>query len=309
MMSVARPSLLPRLFLLMMVALPASAFLVLLRVATEGGVPFLGFVFWQCLAGAAMTGAALLARRQSVPLSVPHLRYYTVSALFGLVIPYVAMTLASPHLPVGVMSLAMAIEPALTYLVALVLLLERYRWIRFVGLLIGVAGLMLTVLPETSLPSRAMVPWVAVALVVPVGWALWANWMARDWPPETESMAISFAMMAGGAAILLVPVVWLDQLWWFDAERLHLWWLVPLFGALNVWLWLASFETIRIAGPVFYATWTFAATPMIIGAGIVVFGEQHSVWIWTAFALLLLSLCLVNVRNGQAPSTAHTFGS
>lgn len=40
-MSIAQPSLLLRLFLLMMVAVPASAFLVLLRVATEGGVPSL----------------------------------------------------------------------------------------------------------------------------------------------------------------------------------------------------------------------------------------------------------------------------
>ncbi len=87
MMPVAEPSLLLRLFLLMMVALPATAFLVFLRIGTEGGVPFLGFVFWQCLAGAAMGGATLLARRQSVPRTVPHLRYYAVSALFGLVIP------------------------------------------------------------------------------------------------------------------------------------------------------------------------------------------------------------------------------
>ena len=229
-----------------------------------------------------------------------HLRLYSVSALFGLVIPILAMSFASPNLPVGVLSMTFALEPALTYLVALILLLERYSSLRFLGLLLGIAGLLLIVLPESSLPSREMVPWVLVGFTLPASWAVWSNWMAYVRLPEVDSAVATFGMLAFGAVMLLPAVVVMDELWWFDAERIHLWWLIPVFAGLNVWLWLLSFECIRVAGPVFYSVWSFVGTPMTIGAGMMFFGERHSLWVWSALALLFASLYLVNLTMSRA---------
>jgi len=289
-----------RIVLLLWVAVPTTAFFSLLRVATSAGVPFLGLVFWQCVATGLVFIVILLVRRSPIPMRVPHLRYYATSALFGLLIPFLGMTLASPNIPVGVLGLTFTIEPALTYLLALGLMLERFQPKRFVGILIGIAGLALILLPEASLPSRDMLPWVLVALSVPISWSIWSNLVAFDKPPEVDTAVAVCAMLILGAAMLFVPVIWLDQLWLFEGERAGLWWTMPVFVLLNLCLWLACFETIRLEGPVFYSTWTFVGTPLAIAAGMVFFSEQHSWWIWSALLLLLGSLYLVNATMVSA---------
>ncbi len=284
-----------RALLLMWVAVPTTGFFCLLRVVTSAGVPFLGLVFWQCVATGLVFVVILAVRRTPIPLRVPHVRYYATSALFGLLIPFLGMTLASPNIPVGILGLVFTIEPALTYLIALALLLERFHPKRFVGILIGIGGLALILLPQASLPSREMLPWVLVALSVPISWSVWSNLVAFDKPPEVDSAVAVCAMLILGAAMLVLPVLWLDQLWLFTGDNAGLWWTLPVFVVFNLCLWLACFETIRLEGPVFYSTWTFLGTPLAIAAGMIFFAEQHSWWIWTALTLLLGSLYLVNV--------------
>jgi drug/metabolite transporter (DMT)-like permease len=284
-----------RVLLLAWVAVPTTGFFCLLRVVTSAGVPFLGLVFWQCVLTGLVFIVILVVRRTPIPLRLPHLRYYASSALFGLLIPFLGMTLASPNIPVGIMGLVFTIEPALTYLLALALLLERFHRKRFVGILIGIAGLALILLPQASLPSREMLPWVLVALSVPISWSIWSNLVAFDKPPEVDSAVAVCAMLILGSAMLVLPVLWLDQLWLFRGDAADLWWTLPVFVLFNLCLWLACFETIRLEGPVFYSTWTFLGTPLAIAAGMIFFAEQHSWWIWTALTLLLGSLYLVNV--------------
>ena len=62
------PSLGLRCLLLLLIAVPATAFFCLLRVATEAGVPHLGFVFWQCLGGSVLFALIFAVRRKKVPL-------------------------------------------------------------------------------------------------------------------------------------------------------------------------------------------------------------------------------------------------
>tara|TARA_B100000676_G_scaffold265341_1_gene278325 strand:- start:7602 stop:8525 length:924 start_codon:yes stop_codon:yes gene_type:complete len=289
-----------RILLLTMIAVPTTLFFCMLQVATTAGVPFLGLIFWQCLAGAVAFGLTLIARRTPIPLRAAHMRYYGAAAVFGLVIPYLGMTYAAANIPVGILGMVFTIEPALTYLIALILIIERYQGLRFAGLLIGIAGLLLILLPQSSLPSPDMLPWVLVALSVPVSWALWSNWMHFDKPPEVDSAVGAGAMMILGSIMLAAPATLTGEIGWLFGDQAHVWWVIPVFSVLNVWLWLACLETIRLEGPVFYSTWTFIGTPLSIAFGMMFFAERHSLWIWSALILLFASLYLVNRTMIQA---------
>ncbi len=283
-----------RLGLLAVIAVSATAYLSLLRVTTEAGVPPFGFLFWHCIASALVMLPIMAVRRVPLPLGRAELKFCTVSAALGLALPFIALILASPRVPVGIVGMVVTIEPAFTYLIALLLFIERFRWLRVGGVLLGVAGLLLIVLPEASLPSPEMVPWVLVAFAMPLCWAFWSNWIAVALPPALGAVAATFGLMTIAALMLLPVAAATGQLWWFDGPHGGMWWVLPIFAVINAVLWTAEFESVRVSGPVFYSLWSFIGTPMAIGAGMLFFAESHSLWIWSALVVLFASLWLVN---------------
>ena len=69
--------------------------------------------------------------------------------------------------------------------------LDNFRIIRFFGILLGLAGLLLVLLPEASLPTPEMVGWVALGLVAPLCYALNAICVAMLRPPEGDSVQLA----------------------------------------------------------------------------------------------------------------------
>ncbi len=290
----------PRFGLIILMGLFSMGWYNLNRIATEGGVPFMGVAFYQCIGGAAFMALLLVVRRKGIPVGRNHLVFYAVSGLFGAAIPNTSVAFASPHLPVGVLSMGLAIEPAVTYLVALPLLLEKFRTIRFFGILVGIAGLMLILLPQAALPSPDMVPWVIVGLGAPIGWSLWNNYIAFARARDTNSVALVCGMLACASVMLLPPTAATGALWWFDGPGGEVWWAVAALVVLNSTGWVLGFETVKLTGPVFYSTWTFFGVPFTMVSGIVLFDERHSLWIWSALALLFASLYFVNLTMTSA---------
>jgi drug/metabolite transporter (DMT)-like permease len=289
-------------------AILTAVWYLLMRIATEGGVPYLGVAFWQCAGASAIAGTVILLRRKRLPLSRRHLVFYAISGLFGAVVPYVVTAAAAPRIPVGVLGMGLTIEPALTYLIALPLLLERFRSSRFAGILLGVAGLLLIVVPEAALPSPAMVPWVILALALPVSQAIWSTYLAAARPPAGDSQVLTFGLVTAGAAMLLPAALATDSLWWLDGDgpNTDLWWPVAVLAVMNSFGWIIGFEAVRLAGPVFYSAYSFIAVPLTIAIGMVVFAEHHSSWIWGALVLLLASLYLVNMTMTSARRRTET---
>ncbi len=283
-----------RLFVLFLLAVGAAIFFPINREAMQAGIPLLAFVFWQCAIGAALLSIVLLLRGERPPLSRADIRYYFVSGLLGITAPYIALLYAAGHTPVGVLSLSLTLEPAFTYAVALPLMLERFRPIRFTGLVLGIAGLMLIVLPRASLPSSEMVPWVLLSLVAPFGWACWSNWAGKMSPPAASSLVLTWGFLVAASLLTLPAMLATESWWWFGSDFAGQGWMALALGLCNPFFWVIGLECVRLAGPVFYSTWTFIGTPLTVGVAMVLYGERPSPWIWGALVLLLLSLHLVN---------------
>ena len=122
------------------------------RLATVNGVPFIPYVFWMAiLSGAALLVLALV-RGAPPPLGWPHLRSYALLAIAGFSAPLTMFAFIAPKLPASIVSLVSALIPGLTYLIALGIGMERLRAFGIAGLALGLAGVLLIVLPETSPP-------------------------------------------------------------------------------------------------------------------------------------------------------------
>ena len=93
---------------------------------------------------------------------------YLIIGTTGLAFPFTLMTFVAPQLPAGIVSMLVVLSPLMTYVFALLARLEHFRWLSLLGTLLGLAGVLLLILPDASLPEAGMVGWVLVCLLAPL---------------------------------------------------------------------------------------------------------------------------------------------
>ena len=270
------------------------------RLATLNGVPFIPYVFWiSVLSGVALLALAF-ARGAPPPLTWPHLRFYALLGIAGMAAPISMFAFIAPKLPASIVSLVTSLTPGLTYLMALGLGMERLRALGVAGITLGLAGVLLIVLPETSLPDPAMAGWVVLAILGPVSFALSIIGAAKLRPPEARSVSVA-AGVALGAALFLVPAMAVDGSWWFFDSGLDTGGRALVYvSVFYFFFWLCFFEIVRLAGPVFFSTVNYLATFSGVLWGMIIFGETFSIWVWAALVLMVAGLYVLGLGGRRA---------
>ena len=116
----------------------------------------------------------------------PALLVYLLIALIGTVLPNSTSYEAARHLPAGLISILLSLVPLFAFPIALALGNEKFSVARAAGLGLGLAGVILIVAPEASLPERAMVAFIPIALIAPLALA---HRLRRDPLDEAGSVA------------------------------------------------------------------------------------------------------------------------
>lgn len=269
----------------------------LAKIATEGGAHPLGLSLWQGLLGGALLTALAFLRRRPPVLGRRHLGFYLICALLGTVVPGTLLFYAAPHLPAGVLSITVATVPMLTYAIIAVLKIEHLSGRRLIGLVLGLAAILLVVGPESSLPSRAMVPWVLIAVLSAASYAAEGVFIAERRPPGSDALAIVAAMLVT-ASIILLPLVLVTgtfvplALPWGLVE-----WSILAMVVANAFSYALFFYLVGISGAVFASQSAYTVTIAGVLWGMAIFGELHSAWIWAALLVMMAGLALVNPRD------------
>lgn len=164
------------------------------KIAVSTGYRHFGLVFWQLAIGAVVLGAirSMAVRRDGakgtarLSLRWPRprtdasaIRVYLIIAMIGTVLPNSASYEAMRHLPSGLISILLSLVPMFALPVALALGNERFDPSRLAGLALGLLGVLLIVAPEASLPEKAMVVFIPLALIAPFFYGLEGNVVAR----------------------------------------------------------------------------------------------------------------------------------
>ena len=252
------------------------------------------------ISAAGLLVVSLLGRAPPSPRLV-HVRSYAIIAVLATVLPQVVISLVAPKIPPSIFALNYTLIPALVFVMALGLGLERFRWAKLGGIVLGLIGVLLIVLPEASLPDPAMARWVIVGLAVPLCFALSIISGAKFRPPQARSVSMAAGVQTTAALCLLVLMA-IEGSWWafdggFDTGAQAL----LAVGLFYVIFWVCFFEILRLAGPVFFSNINYLATLAGVVWGMVMFGDALSGWIWAALALMLGGLYLGNLGQGRAP--------
>jgi len=264
------------------------------RIAITEGIPVFAFVFWQSLGAALLAFVAAVATRQLPRLRRKDLRFYLLLGAFGTAVPITLLAFAAPKVPAGAIALGLALEPILTYGIAVLFRIDHVRLLRIAGILFGLAGILLVLLPGQSLPEPGMAPWLLMAFGAPLCYAIGTVCVAILRPPESRPIPLTCGIFAC-ASITMLPVMAVTENWWiFDATMTDGdWALIGNIVSIAIFFVL-MFEIIRMAGPVFFSTSGYFGTLTGLGWAALYFGEVPSPLIWAAIAILFFGLFLVN---------------
>ncbi len=270
------------------------------KLAVSEGYRAPGLIFWQLTIGAAFLGVLNALRGKEMPFGLRHLRIYLIIGVLGTVIPNSASYEAVRHLPAGLIAILLSMVPIFAFPVALMLGNETYRTRRVFGLMVGLAGVLVIVLPEASLPERAMVAFIPLALVAPFVYALEGNVVAK-W--GTEGLD-PLQVLAGGSlvgAVIALPLAiatgeFIDPRPPWGVADLALVTSAVLHAlAYSGYVWLVG-----LAGAVFAVQVSYLVTGFGVAWSMVLLGESYSGWIWAATALMFTGLFLVQPRPRMA---------
>ena len=304
------PGIVVPLVMLLAAGLAWGAIFTVNRIATEAGVPPVVYAFWSILL-AGLTMAVVSLAVEGLPRLGPRfLLFYFVSGVANFGFAIILFAYVAAELPAGVVTLVMMMTPTMTYAFAFALRIERFRVASFLGLLFGIGGVLMIVLPDFSLPSRDMVVWFLLALLGPTSFAAGNVYVAMYRPPEAPGLMLTAGLCLGACVFILPALVIaggdLDPLA-LRAEGLAAMGLAALIYIVTLSLF---FEIIRRVGPLFWSQIGYVAVASGIAWGAAVFGERLSVGIWLGAGLMGVGLALVNrgVRDA-ARETAGRVGA
>ncbi|SMX23516.1 DMT family transporter [Boseongicola aestuarii] len=265
----------------------------LAKIAVSEGYRHIGLVFWQLAIGAMVMGVIQTLRGRPLTLSRPALRIYVIIAMIGTILPNSASYEAARHLPAGVVSILLSLVPLFAFPFAIVMGNERFQWVRFGGLALGLFGVLLIVAPEASLPERAAIVFIPLALIAPLFYGLEGNVVARWGTAGLEPVEVLYGASVVGAMIALPIALASGQ---FIDPRGP--WGRPDFAlmlssAIHVLVYSAYVWMVGRAGPVFAVQVSYLVTGFGVGWAMLILDESYSVWVWGAMGVILTGVFLV----------------
>lgn len=263
------------------------------KIAVSTGYRQFGLVFWQLAIAAVLLGAICAFRRRRFPLGWPQLRMALFVALTGTVLPNAAQYNALVHLPAGIVSILLSLIPMMAFPIAVALGNERFVPRRLLGLVFGLMGVLLITLPQASLPDKAMVALIPLALIAPAFYAVEGNVVAKFGMAGLDAIELLFVSSMLGVVISGVFALWLGQ--WIDPRAP--WgaadWALLGSGGINAIVYTSYVWLVMRAGPVFAVQVSYLVTGFGVLWSMLILGERYSLWVWAAFGVLLIGLTLV----------------
>jgi drug/metabolite transporter (DMT)-like permease len=275
----------------------------LTKIAVATGHQPLGLIFWQLVIVASALSLISLARRVGPLLTRRTLSYFVVIALLGAVVPNSFSYLAAVHLPAGILGIVIASVPIFSLGIALGLGLERATLSRGLGVLLGLAAVILLLAPQSSLPEPEKAVFVLVALIAPLCYGAEGNFVASRAPPNMDPVVTLLGASSVGI-VIAGPLAVLTGSWvdpfipWRSSE-----WALLASSLCHVVAYTGYIWLVGISGAVFASQVSYVVTVTAVFLSSLILNESYSAWVWSALVLMIAGLALVQPRGSGQPTS------
>jgi drug/metabolite transporter (DMT)-like permease len=268
----------------------------LIKITVTAGYQPLGLIFWQMFIGAVLLGVLRAHKLRRAPFNKQTLAVWLMVALIGSVIPNTASFRAAFYLPSGIMSIVIATIPMMAFPIALALGNDTFSWRRLGGLTLGLVGVGFIALPEASLPERAMIAFLPLALIAPFCYACEGNIVAKWGTAGLDPFAVLFGACVVGTLITFPLAIGSGQFFVPRAPFVLADFTLVLSAVVHVLVYSGYVWLIGRAGAVFAGQISYIVTGSGVLWAMLLLGETYSLWVWVAVGFMVVGLMLVQPR-------------
>ena len=269
----------------------------LVKIAVElGGTP-IGLTFWTCLiTGLLLLGFSIL-RGQKLNIKLKDLRIILLLTFLGAMLPNIFFYYAAAHVSAGILSITITVVPIATYALSFLLKLETISARRITGVFFGVGAILVLVLPENSLPNKNEVIWIIVACLSSISYALENVTLAIRGIDGIGPVKLSCGINLLAALILGVFSYFTNNFMPVPLPATILPWTILGISLIGATAYTLFVLTVANSGPLFASQVAFLVTISGVLWGMLIFGEEHSSWVWLSLVLMLIGMALVSPKR------------
>ena len=270
------------------------------KIAVSTGYQPFGLIFWQLVIVAAILWMLSALRGRPVRLRRCHFRLYLMVALCGAVLPDIFFYLAAARLPGGIMAIIVSSVPIFSLPIALAMRNEPFMAVRLLGLFFGMAGIVLLIGPDSTLPDPAMAGFVPIALLAPLLYATEGNLVAKWGTGGLDAIQTIIGASLLGMVLTLPTALATRQ---FINPLVTFGWVETAFvtgAAIHGVVYATYVWMVGRAGPVFSGQVSYLVTGLGVVWSMLLLGERYSGYVWAALGLMLIGMFLVQPRQSIA---------
>jgi len=271
----------------------------LIKTAVSTGHQPFGLIFWQLAIMSTILFGLLRVRGLGVPVHRRYLWRYIFVALVGTILPNGISYAAAVHLPSGFISIVISLVPMFSLPIAILIGMERFSPLRFIGVICGAVAIVLLAGPGASLSDPKMAIWVAFVAFAPLMYAIEGTWVAR-----TGMLDLAPMQLLAGASLVGVLIVgpvalatgqWVDPTAGFGIPEQAL----VASSVIHAFVYTAYFWLVGRAGSVFASLVSYLVTGFGLLWAAVFLGETYAAQVWVAVAFMMVGLFLVRPKTTE----------
>jgi drug/metabolite transporter (DMT)-like permease len=270
------------------------------KIAVSGGhMPF-GLIFWQFAIGVVLLGVMIIARGSLPRITAGSIRLFAIIAFIGTILPNYASYSAAVHVPGYALAICIAAVPMFAFPIAIAIGNERFSVLRFSGLISGMAGVAILVLPEASLPNKMAVLFIPLALAAPFFYGIEGNYIAKFGTLHHTAIETLWGASLIGMIVVLPPTLWLGQ--WINpmngigAPELAL----VVSAVLHALVYAGYVWLVARVGATFAAQVSYFVTLFGMAWSVVLLNESLTIYLFVALGFMLIGMALVSPKKTDA---------
>ena len=263
------------------------------RIVMADGLNPFGVVFWTLgLSAVIMIGVSVVTGRYPGRSRAELMRYALVG-LIGGTLPQLTLFWIAENVPAMVISMVLALESFIVFVVAAVIGLEAPNLKRFIGLSLGLASVLLVMLPGSDAAGGGGWLWILAALLVPLYYGLEGLLIAAMPPSGDDAIGTATGIVVASALIIMPLTIFSGTFIPVNDVIDGYGWAFFLVAALSSASMVLLILAIRTTGAVFASQVGYATTAGGIVWSIILLDEQMTGWILAAIACLISGVALV----------------